>query len=113
MIGEEQKRIEQLACESSVNSSQNSDSYSLVKIIKTYFHLFLATNEIKSRKINLTTYFILFFAFLIIGQAIAIHYYYLVGLNSVYEVCFADGAVSDNMQLFEFLYGNTLLMKQF
>ena len=91
----------------------SSVSYFYFKFVEACFNLFKNPSLIVDRRLTKFTFGSLIVAwclsFLIIGTYVVFN----MGLYEVKDIFFADGAVSDNMQLNEFMYNRAMNFKQF
>ena len=98
--------------QSSVTKAQ-SVSYFYQKFIETCFDLFKNPNAISDTRLNLFTFSSLFISTLLSCLVVTTYLLYDFGLYEIKDIFFADGAVSDNMQLSQFLYNRAMNIVQF
>jgi hypothetical protein len=98
--------------QSSVTRAQ-SVSYFYQKFIETCFDLFKNQNAISDTRLNLFTGFSFFISTLLSCLVVLTYVLFDLGLYEIKDIFFADGAVSDNMQLSEFLYNRAMNLVQF
>jgi hypothetical protein len=100
---------------SSVQSSMRAStlSYFYMKFIETCLTLFKQPSAIVDKRLNTFTFVSLIVAWCLSSLVIGTYIFFDLGLYEVKDIFFADGAVSDNMQLSEFMYNRAMNFKQF
>lgn len=100
---------------SSVQSSIRTStiSYFYLKFVDTCFELFKKPSAIVDRRLNTFTVGSLIVAWCLSLLAIGTYVFFSLGLYEIRDIFFADGAVSDNMQLTLFMYNRAMNFKQF
>lgn len=100
---------------SSVQSSMTSSTVSFFyyKFIQICFNLFKNPDSIVDRRLNTFTVGSLIVGICFSTLVISTYVLFNLGLYEVKDIFFADGAVSDNMQLTEFMYNRAINFRQF
>jgi hypothetical protein len=88
-------------------------AYFYQNFIDICFNLFKNPNEISDKRLNRFTGLSLFCSLLVSVLVMGTYKVYDSGLYEVRDIFFADGAVSDNMQLSEFMYNRAMNYVQF
>ncbi len=100
---------------SSVQSSLNASSvsYFFLKFIEICFNLFKNPNYVIDKRLNHFTFASIFMSIALSALILGTYILFDLGLYEIKDIFFADGAVSDNMQLTEFMYNRAMNFKQF
>ncbi len=100
---------------SSVQSSMRGEtlSYFYHNFIDICFSLFKNPEEISDKRLKRFTYASVIISLLISVLIVVTYMLFDLGLYEVRDIFFADGAVSDNMQLTEFMYNRAMNFKQY
>ena len=100
---------------SSVQSSMRSStiSYFYLKFVDTCFTLFKQPSAIVDKRLSTFTFASLIVAWCLSLLVVGAYIFFSLGLYEIKDIFFADGAVSDNMQLTLFMYNRAMNFKQF
>lgn len=91
----------------------SSISYFFFKFIETCFNLFKNPGSVNDQRLRFFTVASIITACLLSGLVVTTYILFNLGLYEIKDIFFADGAVSDNMQLTEFMYNRGMNFKQF